>query len=100
VVALFEHRLRAGVDLPEWEQAFGRMVGLALEVPGFVSVNRYAAADGSAMAVVRFDSVEALESWRSDPEHVRTQQRGREAFFESYRMTVATPVVREYAWQR
>ena len=30
------------------------------------------------------------------PAHVLTQERGREAFFDSYHMTVATSIIREY----
>ena len=49
VIALFEHRLRADVDVAEWETASSRMVAGALEVPGFVSVNGYAAADATVI---------------------------------------------------
>ena len=100
VIALFEHRLRADVDTAEWEQTFGRMVGLALEEPGFVSINGYAGQDGTGLAVVRFHSEQALQAWATHPAHVKTQARGREAFFDFYRMTVATPVIREYDWSR
>jgi heme-degrading monooxygenase HmoA len=96
VIVLFEHRLRADIDKAEWEQTFGRMVGLASRMPGFISINGYAAADGSGLAVVHFESEEALQAWKTNAEHVKTQARGREAFFESYKITVATPIIREY----
>jgi hypothetical protein len=54
VIALFKFRLRPDIDMAEWEQTFVRMVGLASEMPGFVSVEPYAAEDGSGLAVVRF----------------------------------------------
>jgi hypothetical protein len=44
---------------------------------------------------VRFESEEALQAWKTHPEHMKVQARGREAFFESYRMTVATSIIRE-----
>lgn len=98
VIVLFEHRLGADLDKAEWEQTFGQMVGLASSMPGFISINGYAAADGSgpSAAVVRFESEEALQTWKTNAEHVKTQARGREAFFESYKMTVATTIIREY----
>jgi heme-degrading monooxygenase HmoA len=99
VIALFKFRLRPDIDMAEWEQTFVRMVGLASEMPGFVSIEPYAAEDGSGLAVVRFESDEALQAWKTQPEHVLTQERGREAFFESYHMTVATSIVREYGFQ-
>jgi heme-degrading monooxygenase HmoA len=76
------------------------MLGLASKVPGFISINGYAAADGSGLAVVRFESEEAVQAWKSNAEHVKTQARGREAFFESYKMTVATAIVREYDFHK
>jgi heme-degrading monooxygenase HmoA len=100
VIALFEHRLRSDIDTAEWEQAFGRMVSLASAMPGFGSINGYASQDGGGLAVVRFESEEAMQAWRAHPEHTKTQARGRDAFFESYRLTVASPVVREYFWSR
>ena len=100
VIVLLEHRLRADIDKAEWEQAFTRMVGLASKMPGFISINGYAAADGSGLAVARFESEEAVQAWKTHPEHVKTQARGREAFFESYKLTVATPIIREYSFQK
>ena len=98
VIVLFEHRLRADIDLNEWQQTFSRMVGLASEMPGFISINGYAAEDGRGLAVVRFDSDEDVQAWKSHPDHVATQARGRQAFFESYKMTVAGSVIREYGF--
>jgi heme-degrading monooxygenase HmoA len=63
---------------------------------GFISIDTYAGEDGAGLAVERFESEEALQAWKTHPEHVKTQARGREAFFESYRMTVATSIIREY----
>lgn len=34
--------------------------------PAFISINGYAAADGSGLAVVRFESEEALQAWKTD----------------------------------
>lgn len=98
VIALFEHRLQPDVDVAEWERACDRMVELALAVPGFVSINGYRAADGTRLSIVRFDSEEAFGTWRSHPEHLGIRVSGREAFFASYRMTVASAVIRECRW--
>jgi heme-degrading monooxygenase HmoA len=69
-------------------------------MPGFISINGYAAEDGSGLAVVRFESEEALQAWKTHPEHMKTRARGREAFFESYKMTVATSIIREFDFQQ
>jgi heme-degrading monooxygenase HmoA len=100
VIALFEFQLRADIDVAEWEQTFERMVALASEMPGFISLDGYDSPDGTRLAVVRFGSDEALQAWKNHPEHLRAQGRGREAFFDAYRVTVASPVIREYQSQR
>jgi heme-degrading monooxygenase HmoA len=100
VIALFEYRLSADIDMAEWEQTFARMVALASEMPGCISIDGYAAPDGVDLAVVRFESEEALRAWKNHPEHVLAQARGREAFFDAYKVTVASPVIREYEGQR
>jgi len=100
VIALFEYRLRADIDVDEWEQTFGRMIALASETSGVVSIDAYASPDGASLAVVRFESEEALQAWKNHPEHVQAQARGREAFFDAYKVTVASPVIREYGGQR
>ena len=43
-------------------------------------------------------SDEDVRAWKAHPDHVAAQARGREAFFESYRMTVAGSVLREYGF--
>ena len=97
VIALFEFRLRADIDAVEWEQTFQRMVALASEMPGLISIDSYASPDGMRLAVVRFVSDEALQAWKNHPEHLEAQARGREAFFDEYKVTVASSVLREYA---
>jgi heme-degrading monooxygenase HmoA len=100
VVALFEYRLRADVDTAEWEQTFTRMVALASEAPGCISIDGYASPDGVDLAVARFESEEALEAWKNHPEHLVAQARGRDEFFDEYKVTVACPVIREYEGRR
>jgi len=100
VVVLLKFRLRADIDMAEWEQTFVRMVGLASEMSGFISIDTYGAEDGAGLAVARFESEEDVQAWKTHPEHLKTQERGREAFFESYKLTVATPVIREYGFEQ
>lgn len=98
-IVLFKIRTRADIDADEYERTFEEMLGVVADVPGFVSIDGYAAEDGSEMAVAVFESAESLAHWRRLEEHVRTQERGREEFFDSYDITVAT-VSRHYSWDR
>ena len=44
-------------------------------IPGFISYNSYVSDDGEELTVARFDSPEALEAWRTHPEHPEAQGR-------------------------
>ncbi|MET4640010.1 antibiotic biosynthesis monooxygenase [Mycetocola sp. 2940] len=99
LVVLFEIRARDGVDETAYEEAFLHMLELVQDVPGFVSFASYTSVEGTELAVARFQDDIALGQWRNQPEHVLTRRRGREEFFESYEITIAT-VGRQYNWQR
>lgn len=99
VIVLFKAQVRAGVDLADYESTFIRMVELASEMPGFIDIEGYSAADGRELAVVCFESEKALLDWKNHPEHVATQRRGREEFFASYHITVAERI-REYGYPK
>ena len=99
IVVFFKTQLRAGIDSAEYQKAAQRMYALASKMPGFVSFKKYSSDDGDAFAIVKFESEEALEAWRNLPEHVETQRRGREEFYEYYWVQVCKSV-REYEWRR
>lgn len=52
------------------------MYGVVSRHPGFLSAKSFKAADGEELTVYRFASEEALEAWRTHPEHVETMKRG------------------------
>jgi heme-degrading monooxygenase HmoA len=96
-IVLFHINPREGFDQQEYQKAFERMLELVSESPGFVSIEGFTGEDGSELAVARFESADAIALWRDQPEHVRTQQRGRDEFFASYDITIAT-VWKQYDW--
>jgi hypothetical protein len=54
-------------------------------------------AGGAELVVARFDSLEAVEVWRSHPEHVATQEKDR-AFWSQEYWAQTSETVREYHW--
>jgi heme-degrading monooxygenase HmoA len=96
-IVLFRIRTRPDLNEQEYQRTFERMLKLVSEVPGFIGIEGFSGEDGSELAVARFDSPEALATWRDQPEHVHTRQRGREEFFAAYDITIAT-VTRHYDW--
>ena len=92
IVVLFRNVLRPDIDAAEYERTFEQMYGLASQMPGFISIEGYSAPDGAELAVVKFESEETLAAWRRHPEHRKAQERGRAEFYDSYEITVATPI--------
>ncbi len=70
IIVIGDLKLRNDAPLDEYGQLGERMYGIASRLPGFLSVKSFKAADGEEMTVFRFASEEALEAWRTHPEHV------------------------------
>jgi heme-degrading monooxygenase HmoA len=99
MVLLFKSQLRADIDADDYWATRARMMDLVRQIPGFLSYKTYTAQDGDTVAIAKFASPEALEAWRTHPEHVAAQRWGREEFYESYRIQGCASV-REYEWRR
>jgi len=91
VVVVFRSKVVPGVE-QELVALAERMYELVSGMPGFVSYKDFAAEDGENVAIVEFSSMEAVQAWRDHPEHKLAQHRGREEFFQEYRITVCEPV--------
>lgn len=99
VVVFFKTDLRDEARGEEYEEPDARMFEVVSHMPGFLSFKAYTAEDGDRIAVVRFATEDALEAWRSHPEHRVVQARGREFFYRRYWVQVCK-VIREYAFSR
>lgn len=99
VVVLFGTRMRPDADLEEYGRRLKRMTELVKQVPGFISLKELVAEDGEEVSMARFESEEALDAWRFQPEHVETQRRAREAYYESYWIQVCR-TIRDYEFSR
>ena len=95
IVVLFSATPRGDLDLEDYQRASARMRELVATVPGFISYNSYRAEDGETVALVRFDSEEALDAWRFHPEHREAQDKGRRFYYQEYWVQVCS-TLREY----
>jgi heme-degrading monooxygenase HmoA len=75
--------LREDAVLDEYNRLGERMYAIVSQIPGFISVKSFKADDGEEITVFRFASDEALEAWRTHPEHVETMKRGHAEFYAS-----------------
>jgi heme-degrading monooxygenase HmoA len=99
IVVLFSGVDRPDVDVDEYGRASARMREIVASLPGFISYNSYVSDDGQDLLVVRFDSLDALDAWRANPEHLETQEKDRSSWSEEY-WVQASSTVREYRWTR
>lgn len=99
IMIVFTTRLRADIDVREYNRWAERMVELVQHHPGFISRTSWTTPDGEEVTIARFASEEAVATWRTHPEHLQVQQLGRSTFYESYRVEVCT-TLREYEFHR
>jgi heme-degrading monooxygenase HmoA len=92
-------RLRSDAPMGEYSVDAAHMEDRVHAMPGFISMKRYVAGDGETITVARFSSEAALDAWRSDPEHLAVQERGRSQYYESYWVHTCR-TIRRYGFRR
>ena len=99
IVVLFSGTDRPDVDVDEQGRTSARMQEIVASIPGFISYNYYESESGDGVIVARFDSLDALEAWRTHPAHLEAQEKDRSSFSQTYWVQVSS-TVREYRWTR
>ncbi len=94
VIVIGDLKRRNDAAFDEYNRLAERMYNIVSGLPGFLSVKSFKAADGEELTVFRFASEEALEAWRTHPEHVETMKRGHAEFYASGFLQVCK-VIRE-----
>jgi len=96
IVVVFRKRMNPDVQ-DEYGPMAERMNELASTVPGYVSHKGFVADDGERVTIVEFETEEALQKWRFDPEHRMAKKRGIESFFSEFKYQICN-VIRERTW--
>ena len=79
-----------------YAQVAERMVELASQQPGFLSVESVRGIDGFGITVSYWTSEEAIAAWKANVEHLAAQEKGKQKWYEHYELRVAK-VKRAYA---
>jgi len=87
IVAIFRARVRAD-NASEYYALADEMGAIARSMPGFISWKGYFSEDGERVSIHEWETPEALEAWRTHPEHLRIQERGRLDFYDEYTLYV------------
>ena len=83
-LVIFRNRKRADLDSAAYEAEAERMETLARAQPGFLSFKGYTAEDGEVIALSEWVDEASARAWGRLAEHRAAQQRGRDAWYESY----------------
>jgi heme-degrading monooxygenase HmoA len=79
---------RTNADAAGYEATAARMVELAAQQPGFLGVESVRQADGTGITVSYWQSLECIRAWRQHVEHRQAQERGRDEWYQRYRVRV------------
>ncbi len=88
VVTVFRSRLRHDAEANGYGELAVRMEDRARAMPGFIDFTTFTAPDGERVSVIVFDTIAHQHAWRDDPEHRVARQRGRDAFYSEYSISV------------
>lgn len=91
IITVFRQHTDPAV-LAEYGDLAGDVYAAAGEIEGFVGAKKFTAPDGEACTIVEFRDLEAHNRWIAHPLHRHAMHRGREAFFETYRIVVAEAI--------
>ena len=94
VIVIGDLKLCRDAPVDEHNRLGERMYGIVSQLPGILSVKSFRSDDGEELTVFRFSSEEALEAWRTHPEHVEAMKRGHDEFYVSGFLEVCK-VIRE-----
>jgi heme-degrading monooxygenase HmoA len=73
----------------EYDLMAKKMLMLAAEQPGFLSVESTRDEDGFGITVSYWESLEAIRAWRANTEHLIAQRLGRELWYENFSVKIA-----------
>ena len=96
IVTVFRTRMNLDVQ-DEYGPMAKHMSELVRDVPGYVSHKGFVADDGERVTIVEFETEEALQRWRIDPEHRVAKRRGVESFFSEFKFQICN-VIKERKW--
>lgn len=86
-------------DEAAYQSAAGKMSRLVEKQPGFLGQDHSRSADGLGITISYWQDDASARAWRDHPEHAAIRQQGRERWYESYSLHVAT-IERSYDWQK
>jgi len=98
-VAVIFTNTRTGVDDEGYAAMAARMDALAAEQDGYLGIESMRGTDGLSCTISYWRDEAAASAWKQDAEHLGAQRLGREKWYQSFKLRVAT-VTRDYGFER
>lgn len=78
-----------------YEQMAARMVELAQQEEAFISLESVRSVDGRGITISYWKSLEGIQKWKRNCEHLEAQEKGKSLWYSSYSVRVCQ-VLRSY----
>ena len=98
VVILFRSKLTEAAG-QEYAETNAQLEEYVKTKSGFIAAKSFKAEDGERLTLVWWKDRETLEQWRNDLRHIAEKARGRQNWYEYYKLEVAE-VYRESQFER
>jgi heme-degrading monooxygenase HmoA len=79
---------RADAD-KDYNATAERMVELAAQQPGYLGIESARGADGFGITVSYWSSLQAIDAWKNQAEHLVAQRRGKETWYREFALRIA-----------
>ena len=99
IIVIGDLEMREGVSMDEYNKLLGKMYKIVSSMPGFQSVKKFTADDGETVSIYRIESEQALEAWRTQPDHIEAMKRGHAEFYASGHLQICK-VIREVGFKK
>lgn len=84
VLVIFRAQVRVDADLDAYAAMSVRLHDLVEKHPGYVSFESFTTETGEEVSLEMFDSMESVDAWRRNREHMEAQRFGRDELYEWY----------------
>jgi len=88
---------RTGLDNESYEKMADAMDALAEKQKGFLGMKWCRGTDGFGISVSRWATLEDIENWRKNTQHLMAQEFGRQKWYSSF-STLVCKIERESDW--
>lgn len=89
---------RSEIEKEAYHSTASKMVSLAEKQEGYLGIESYRNENGYGVTISYWQSLENISAWKRNLEHRAAQQKGREKWYESYKLRIAK-VERDYEFE-